>query len=188
MLGELGERGGVRGGVSDFVERRAAVVGVLLGELGGVLRKLAIHEDCVSALDPTRVERGLGRGREEGVLARLEARDICVLEVDNDRLGRGGAFEDVGDRIHRAARRVADRGQHLERDNAKGDARERRSERHDISRPRLERGEAQVLRRDSRSVLHAERACLGFRRGGRVREIPMKRRSFIARDRATVSP
>ena len=175
---------------------------MVLGELGGVVRKLAAEEGRVPALGLALVERGLGPELEEAVVARLyDARAQDVLDVDGDRAGLEAVVEDVGGRIYCVVRRFADRDKGLERGDAKGDARERRRGRCDACRPRLERGEAQLLRRGNRRKLRAEHvesrldfperewllvrrrsARRGLGGGGRARKTLGKCRNFIAHE------
>ena len=61
-------------------------------------------------------------------------------------------------RARARARRITDPGQRLEHGDANGDAREKRRGHRDASRSRLGHGEAQLLRRNNRSALCAERA------------------------------
>ena len=60
LVDELGQRGGVCDDDLDRVVRRAIVARVVLGELGGIVRELALDEDFEPAHGLALVERGVG--------------------------------------------------------------------------------------------------------------------------------
>ena len=64
-LDELGQRGEVLQDDAGHVARQAAVAGVVLGELGCVVRKFALEEERVPTNALTLVERGPGPGQEK---------------------------------------------------------------------------------------------------------------------------
>ena len=106
---------------------------MVLGELGGVVRKAALEEERVPASGPALVERGLGLEHEVLVVVRTDlTSDQDVLDEGDDGVGRMGVDEDVSGRV--------DRCHLLEQGDARGDAREGRREGRRTRRSRREYG------------------------------------------------